>query len=209
MKNKSIFAWLLSLIVALTTFSSCEKGGNEALPSESITVIKLKKPEYKDFIIAYAAKDSLIAYRANTTGLGGKSGFTPYWELSENWMLVDWKWNFPFPSLGGAVLLENETWDKLTHELQSWPLETPHVSQPIENVYYVKASSLAEFLGKTYEQDIIAHVINRPSGESVEDGGKEKITQAMDDIWSIFQTDLSTIIKNGELESLLNIKSEE
>lgn len=204
MKNKSMTVWLLSVIVALTAFSSCEKGGNEALPSESITVIKLKKPEYKDFIIAYAAKDSLIAYRANTTGLGGKSGFTPYWELSENWLLVDWKWNYPFPSLGGAVLLEDITWDKLTHALQTWSLETPHISQPIESVYYIKTSKIAEMLAKTYDSEFINHVVNRPSSTASDAEKKEEIIKTMDDIWTILQADLSTIIEQGNLDKLCN-----
>ena len=204
MKNKSMTVWLLSVIVALTAFSSCEKGGNEALPSESITVIKHKKPEYKDFIIAYAAKDSLIAYRANTTGLGGKSGFTPYWELSENWLLVDWKWNYPFPSLGGAVLLEDITWDKLTHALQTWSLETPHISQPIESVYYIKTSKIAEMLAKTYDSEFINHVVNRPSSTASDAEKKEEIIKTMDDIWTILQADLSTIIEQGNLDKLCN-----
>lgn len=204
MKNKSMTVWLLSVIVALTAFSSCEKGGNEALPSENITVMKLTKPEYKDFIIAYAAKDSLIAYRTNRTGLDGKSGDSPYWELSENWLLVDWKWNYPFPSLGGAVLLEDITWDKLTHALQTWSLETPHISQPIESVYYIKTSKIAEMLAKTYDSELINHVVNRPSSTASDAEKKEEIIKTMDDIWTILQADLSTIIEQGNLDKLCN-----
>lgn len=207
MKNKSMTVWLLSVIVALTAFSSCEKGGNEALPSDAITIMKLKKPEYKDYIIATLVNgaDSITAYRANRTGLIGKSGYTPYWELPENWLLVDWKWlSFPFHPLADNVLLENETWDKLTY-LQKWPLETPHISQPIVSVYYIKASYLAEFLGKTYEAELIEHVIDRPSGATDADK-KEEIVQTMDDTWTIFQTDLSSVIEQGDLEKLLDVK---
>lgn len=205
MKNKSMAVWLLSVVVALITFSSCEKGGNEALPSENITVMKLTKPEYKDFIIATLVNgaDSIKAYRANKTGFTGKSGYTPYWELPENWLLVDWKWlSFPFHPLADNVLLENETWDKLTY-LQKWPLETPHISQPIESVHYINVNKLAEFLDKTYESELIEHVIDRPSGATDADK-KEEIVQTMDDIWTILQEDLSTIIEQGNLDKLCN-----
>ena len=94
MNKKLIFIGLLSVMVALVNFTGCEKRGSADLPPETITIMKLKKPEYKDFIIAYAGRDSIIAYRTNKNGLDGRSGYSPYWELPDNWLLVDWKWNF-------------------------------------------------------------------------------------------------------------------
>lgn len=197
-------------MVALMTFSSCEKGDKGELPLDSITIVKLKQPQYKDFIIAtlVPGADSITAYRTNKYGVIGKSGFSPYWELSENWLLVDWKWpsSFPYRPLADNVLLENETWDKLTSELQKWPLETPHIAQPIESVHYLKASKLAEFLNKTYGQDVIALVMDRPCMVDDDDKQKEQIISELDDVWTMFQTDLSTVINNGDLEELLNLK---
>ena len=210
MKNKSILLGLLSVMVVLMTLSSCENGDNGTLPPESITIIKLKKNEYKDFIIATLVNgaDSITAYRASKLGAIGKSGFSPYWELSGNWLLVDWKWpsSFPYRPLADNVLLENESWDKLESELQKWPLETPYIAQPIENVYNIKASKLAEFQNKAYKQEVIAHVINRPSMVDADEKEKEQISKEMDAIWTMFQMDLSTVIEDGDLEKLLNLK---
>lgn len=207
MRTKVLTMSLLAMgLLAVFCLSGCEKKQNEkektvTPPYAVISIMKLKQPDYKPYIIAYypeGISDSIYAVRSNKYGEPvGKSGYSPYWDLKDGWLLVDWKWGPTFPYWEGAVLLTEEPWGNLTHLLQTWPKETPHISDPIAEHYYVQASKLAAYCNKSYD-DILNYIDNPLSM----DFDPAVHIDLLDSIWTILQKDLSAVIANGDLAKI-------
>ena len=200
MKKTSFMLGSLTLLCALCLLNGCEKP-NEMTLKPMVVVLKMKKPEYKDNILVnYHKGDSVIqAMRFNQYGEpAGKSGYSPYWELPDNWLLVDWKWR-GFPYDAGLTLLTELTWEKYPTytglPLPTWPLSEPHVFQPLEKGCYVSGKKLAEYSNDDniqYRIDGMMHVTF----------AQPNVVQLGDSIWTIVQSYLSTAIENGDLEKL-------
>ena len=209
-----ILAIVVILIFTSNLLTGCEQ--NASAPPPSVTILKLKQPIYKNYILAnyFSGGDSIILMRARRCEEPtGQAGYSPYWELPDGWLLVDWKW-FSFPYNAGLALLTEQTWDKAEYRdgkqfPQKWPVSEPHILQPVEKIYYIKAEDLAKYANTKYP-DMLVRLI---SGYGLEYGGVECSTDAgstcfceqsdlADSLWTIVQNDLSVAIKNGDLEHI-------
>lgn len=221
--EKHVTSAILSMLATAVIFCSCERNAHEPEPAKdpepplSVTVLKLKKPEYKNYVLASRFNDSgnecFESLRGNLCKDPiGQSGYSPYWELSDNWLLVDWKWG-DFPYAISAVLTE-QTWDKYEWEgvtnSTKWSLTEPHEDNPIEKIHYIYIDHL-----ETYSNTHYGEEMHRLISETIQDGiissdGKCicDISDKMDSIWTVFQTELNNVIVNNDLEHINDRKYE-
>lgn len=198
-----VVIYLLCIGIAFV-LNSC---GDDYAPEPAVraVVLKFKNPDYKNYILANYSEgsDSIVATRFNHCGEPvGRSGYSPYWDLPDNWLLVDWKW-FNFPYNAGLTLLTNQTWDKYPMEtlpLPKWSVFEPHILQPVDKILYVKASYLEKYHQTTYSGEMTA--LMRGHLQLHDTICICERSEWADSIWTILQHDLSVVIKNGDLDKL-------
>ena len=207
MKTKLYLIMGMVLMMSMSVgLFGCKKNNNEPAPGPTVTIIKFKKTEYKNFILAsYQQGDTVITFDMGANdcnGPIGKSGYLPYWDLPENWLLIDWKWKLPFPYTKDGTLLTELTWDKLEYPeisnedstyLMLWSLEEPHLFNPVEGVLYIDQSKLAKYNDP---------VELRPYWTNTDSACPCEFVKFTDERWTMFQQHLSTAIKNGDLDKL-------
>ena len=183
-------------------------GFNFDEPALTVAVMKLAKPEYKYCALASLTSeypDYYVGDRGNQCEEAiGKTGYYPYWELPDNWLLVDWKWRL-FPYIENIVLTE-QTWDKYTwsHDFTpQWPLSEPHEVNPITQVLLINIANLENYRKAKYGEGF-ARYIEKTKLDFCYAGNEClcEISDKMDSIWAVLQTDLSVAVKNGDLEKL-------
>lgn len=200
------------LIVLIAAFSSVFVGceNKPAMHGQlTVTVMKFKKPEYKNYVLAnYREGDEYVRLlRDNSCSKEpAQPQGLPYWNLPDEWLLVDWRWaGFPYDA--GLTLLTEQTWDKWVPDtimesriVPSWSISAPHIFQPVEKILYIKPDYLAKYLNKPYagaDIETIIHTISQDVRASVCDRGDWG-----DSIWAVLQNDLSIAIENGDLEHI-------
>lgn len=207
-KNNILLISILSAIIGFI-FSSCEEHTYASRPRPYVVVLKFEQPDYKNYILAnyFDGDDKILGMRYNRCREAiGAAGDSPYWELPQNWLLVDWKWN-GFPYNSGLCLLTELTWDKFEIDttnisgIPSWPLTEPHLLHPVENILYVQVEYLASYLGIKYSYDVL-NVVDGIYSDSL-----CKQCELGDSIWAILQNDLSSAIESGDLEHINDYKS--
>ena len=218
-KNFSLSHILALVVISVFTcnlLTGCERGA--ASPVPGVYVLKLKQPIYKNYILAnyFSGTDSICLMRARRCMEPvGQKGYSPYWELPDGWLLVDWKW-LHFPYNAGLALLTEQTWDKAEYRdgmrpPQNWPISEPHILQPVEKIYYIKAGNLEKYANTKYP-DLLRLLI---WGAGLEYAGVECGTDAgstcfceqsdlADSLWTIIQNDLSVAIENGDLKEIIS-----
>ena len=198
--------------IACTTFWGCHNKNNPQKDSVGIIVLKLKQPEYKDYILGIQKEKSdyieaLAINRCDETP--NLSDHYPYWGLSNGWLLTDWRW-YDLPhgtnsNMSIYTILTEKKWDSLnlvfgpSAESQTWPLTEPHASDPIETIYYIKASNLEKYSNASYGPRMIQLIEATDRWNSAEDLDLCGKVETMDSIWTILQRDLSIAAENGDL----------
>ena len=195
-----VFLYAVILGIISSFLSACKPRNAITRPPMSATVMKFKNPEHKSYILAnyFEGKDCIMGMRFNRYEQPvGEAGDQPYWELSDNWLLVDWKWG-TFPYNAGLVILTELTWDQfrvdstIISHIPSWPLSEPHVEQPVEKIWYINLSNLKEYSNASYDVQLIDYLWSNISLE-------DNYIDTMDSIWTVVQRDLSVAIENGDL----------
>lgn len=214
MKRLSIVGSML--LVLLLSMTSCEQPTESLLGpySNSVILIKLAQPEYKNYVLA--CSDSEYAYnlygRCNVLG----DGALPYWELADGYLLIDWRW-YLFPSYDDdypAVCLLSEPWTPENSYAYSdddiaWLLDTcQYVTNPIVERICVDMAKVNKYLGAEelyrYEyQD--SHTEHGEGTQNLED--YRAITTHMDSVWTYTQQQLNAVIKDKKINKM--IRSEE
>ena len=202
------FGFIL-ISVTLVLFTACNQNG-ATRPVMCATVMKFKQPEYKDYILAnhFEGEDFISAMRFNRYERPvGKAGDSPYWELSNDWLLVDWKWG-TFPYNAGLTLLTELTWDQfevdstnISH-IPRWSLSEPHLMYPVRKIYYISLVNLKGYSGALYDVQLIEYLWGAPDSILIKDTTydyENNHIEIMDSIWTILQRDLSVENENGDL----------
>ena len=177
--------------------------------SGDLIVMKFVQPEYKNYVLAnYKEGDDHISmYAVNRCGESiGLSGNSPYWDLFDNWLLIDWKWwGLPYKYKEGLTLLTEQKWDNydLSAALPKWSLTEPHTFEPVAEIYYLSLDSLEKYTDGHYDsqtKELVrsTHALHNASKDQCM---CEKV-ETMDSIWTVLQRDLSAAIENGDLEHI-------
>lgn len=217
------------IIISLT--SSCVPMGNPTFRENGcVLLIKFYEPSNKNKILAYInGRDGV----EETTGSSDaymmrfnvcvahphnhfapkwtypfpESNHSPYWELPNDWLLIDWRWTgFPYSQASSVII--DKTWEELYDSSWVWQRELVIDEYPIAGWKYVNIENMALQINKEYDEDVlflINNIHNTGSylGENVHrhDFCLCEVPNMMDSIWGILQTDLSTYIKSGGLNS--------
>lgn len=148
MKKKNVI--LLATSILLGTMACDEPHVlNTPDPGVHVYVIKFDKPEYKEHIMVYADGfgeettrlcNERLALPDSVIHLCGKS---PYIELPNNYLLVDWKW--------GRIYYQNEEaiirskWSELKAADTLWPRSEIYVKYPVSEAYCISREVIKDY----------------------------------------------------------------
>lgn len=172
-----------------------------------VTVIKMDKPEYKQYVLApengYVGCAGFYG-EANILG----DGALPYWELQDDYLLIDWRW-YMFPRYQTTYYLIFEPWTAQNSyawsENNTWRLDTcQYIKNPIKRRYDIDMARVNEYLGSTelYQMDYWETHGEHLEGTDRFDEFRAK-TAHMDSVWIYTQNQLNTIIEQGKLKEMV------
>ena len=130
-----------------------------------------------------------------------ESHHLPYWELTNGWLLIDWRY-YSFPHYKDQTVTLKQKWETL-YEYDSWffPKDMIRHKKPISEWIEVDLHQLETFLEKTYSTEVL-QLVNQTKNAwdfyDVDDGYCScEIPEKLDSVWSVIQTDLSAFIEAG------------
>ena len=189
--------------------------------SSSIRLIKFKDASDKDYILAnyvpigkYSTGEyaQMMSHNMCTSHRHHnymavwnfnfpESHHLPYWELTNGWLLIDWRY-YSFPHYKDQTVTLKQKWETL-YEYDSWffPKDMIRHKKPISEWIEVDLHQLETFLEKTYSTEVL-QLVNQTKniGEFYDDTQGNcacEIPDKLDSIWSVFQADLSNFIEAG------------
>ena len=219
MKNNSYLITLSICLLIMFITTGC----STPMPNLSHTVrlIKFKDASDKDYILAnyvpigkYSTGEyaQMMSHNMCTSHRHHnymavwnfnfpESHHLPYWELTNGWLLIDWRY-YSFPHYKDQTVTLNQKWETL-YEYDSWffPKDMIRHKKPISEWIEVDLHQLETFLEKTYSIEVL-QLVNQTknAGDFYEvDAGycSCEIPEKLDSIWSVIQTDLSAFIEAG------------
>ncbi len=211
MKNKFIYA---VCVMAVTMFCACgpdpEPGPMAEPLGHSVYVVKLAKPEYKDLVLVERSSHS--GYEAccfnRCAEPAGKAGCSPYWELPNGWLLVDWKWTGFYGFKYSATALTKQTWDKYEGldtkgNPKKWLLTEPHTKEnAVEEFQEIVVPCLENYSHAHYGENAVRLLKQYFACQHTRNISMRDNLDQMDSIWTILQRDLSAAIEKGELNEI-------
>lgn len=219
MKNNSYLITLSICLLIMFITTGC----STPMPNLSHTVrlIKFKDASDKDYILAnyvpigkYSTGEyaQMMSHNMCTSHRHHnymavwnfnfpESHHLPYWELTNGWLLIDWRY-YSFPHYKDQTVTLKQKWETL-YEYDSWffPKDMIRHKKPISEWIEVDLHQLETFLEKTYSIEVL-QLVNQTknAGDFYEvDAGycSCEIPEKLDSIWSVIQTDLSAFIEAG------------
>lgn len=205
MKTKHFF--VVAYILCALCIICCNRQPFTNPYTNYVTVIKLEKTEYKQYVLApesgYTGKAGFYG-DANIFG----DGASPYWELQDDYLLIDWRW-YMFPRYQTTYYLIFEPWTAQNSyawsENNTWRLDTcQYIKNPIKRRYDIDITKVNEYLGtaelyqKDYGETHRMHLIDTKLLEEF-----RAQTTHMDSVWTYTQAQLNTIIEQGKLKKMI------
>lgn len=198
--------YIILLLFAISIYSCNTKKENAPEPGAHITILKFKKTEYKNYVLTTLSPDKksylmmeynvCIGHPRNPNNPIDSIPYIPhslYWELTDDWLLLDWRWiDFPY---GGHKVLIYETWDKISGPYEKWPLNFSHNDNSIDSIYTIPTKQIGEFIGKPYSE----YFLGIRSAQS-SDYDVCEVADRQDSAWSVLVTDVSLALRNGYLK---------
>ena len=219
MKNNSYLITLSICLLIMFITTGC----STPMPTLSHTVrlIKFKDASDKDYILAnyvpigkYSTGEyaQMMSHNMCTSHRHHnymavwnfnfpESHHLPYWELTNGWLLIDWRY-YSFPHYKDQTVTLKQKWETL-YEYDSWffPKDMIRHKKPISEWIEVDLHQLETFLEKTYSTEVL-QLVNQTKNAwdfyDVDDGYCScEIPEKLDSVWSVIQTDLSAFIEAG------------
>lgn len=205
MKTKHFF--VVAYILCALCIIGCNRQPFTNPYTNYVTVIKLEKTEYKQYVLApesgYTGKAGFYG-DANIFG----DGASPYWELQDDYLLIDWRW-YMFPRYQTTYYLIFEPWTAQNSyawsENNTWRLDTcQYIKNPIKRRYDIDITKVNEYLGtaELYQKDYAeTHRMHLIDTKLLEEFRAQ--TTHMDSVWTYTQAQLNTIIEQGKLKKMI------
>lgn len=184
---------------------------------ESLTILKFKKPEYKDYILTNRFDEYFCIHPSPKYMPKGcwenMQGRCPFHELKQGYVLVDWRWTSWFaPTILFESYKTQETWN------QVWSLDTPHDSNPIVEIYEITIEDFDFYTGDSkyqylYYLPYITHYFSAnytpPYQDPAIDYPPTNLDYAGDMSWGELETFYDSYYQNviQRLDSIMEIKS--
>lgn len=184
---------------------------------ESLTILKFKNPEYKDYILTNRCEEFFCIHPSSTYMPDGcwenMRCKCPFNELKQNYVLLDWRWTSWFtPTILFESYKKQETWN------QVWSLDTPHDSNPIVEIYEITIEDFDLYTGdikynSLYYLPYITHYFSAsyiPTQKDPDIGyPPTNLDYAGDMSWEELETFYDSYYQNiiQRLDSIMEIKS--
>ena len=223
---------IFSLCLVTLLLTNCDElwfDDGHSLDPYSILIIKFDNYSYKDKILAYLRDDryatgkeeptmtmrynKCIENPENVSTLEWNFDFaesprTPYWELADGWLLIDWRW-FHYPYNRSSSVIIDREWNDFLNGTWKWSRDEIIDYDPIVGWINVPINRITNSLNKTYSSTTYMLVESTSFLEQdLEINGQHvclcEIPNLMDSIWSELQTDLSYIITHKGIKTLYN-----
>ena len=130
-----------------------------------------------------------------------ESHHLPYWELTNGWLLIDWRY-YSFPHYKDQTVTLKQKWETL-YEYDSWffPKDMIRHKKPISEWIEVDLHQLGTALEKTYSTEVL-QLVNQTKNiwefyDDTQGNCACEIPDKLDSRWSVFQADLSIFIEAG------------
>ena len=208
MKKIRLCNWLI--ISACILFLSCNKKVDHS-NFYGIMLIKFKQVEYKNNVLAHDTEYKDYLYPAFSMYCGGvipQMGSTPYLDLPDGWLLLDWKWYY-MEIESPCVIMTDLTWAQVEFPdsiLLKFPYSEDCINDPVEKLYSVDLHSIEKYSSATYGETMnrLVHNLVDPHAYYYYDEIKSpcELENTMDSIWSILQQDFAVAITNGDIDKL-------
>lgn len=197
---KNHYFILVSLFCFICTIS-CDKNYDPEPYCNTVHVIQLVKPEYKQYVIATLDYNSnnIVSLSGNANVL--KDGALPYWDLTDDYLLIDWRW-YLFPITHNKQYLLLYPWSVVENSYYPiWNLDTcQYIEDPIKVSYGIDMAKVNAQL-ETQELYQLAYEDSHREHEGDEEFRKK--TAYMDSVWAYTQQQLITIIEQDRLKDVL------
>lgn len=219
MKNNSYLITLSICLLIMFITTGC----STPMPNLSHTVrlIKFKDASDKDYILAnyvpigkYSTGEyaQMMSHNMCTSHRHHnymavwnfnfpESHHLPYWELTNGWLLIDWRY-YSFPHYKDQTVTLKQKWETL-YEYDSWffPKDMIRHKKPISEWIEVDLHQLGTALEKTYSTEVL-QLVNQTKNiwefyDDTQGNCACEIPDKLDSIWSVFQADLSNFIEAG------------
>lgn len=189
---------LMLLLLVGILYISCKEHTDPEPYTNIVTVVKLKDPTWRNYIISsmYPDKSRIGAAAYNVVG---DSVRTPYRELPNNYLLVDWRW-YRFPENNPCLVFE--PWDNYTGfyyfrnsdsvQYQLHPLQCYFVDMAKVNAYL----HTPEKYQTEYFEAVRAHF------SDIEKAAYILQTAHMDSVWSLTQQQITIVINDGKFDEV-------
>ncbi len=154
MKTKKVM--FLTAAIVLFGMAACDSNNSyDPDRGPAVQIIKLKKPEYKDYIMTYSpsqqgetvtlATEKFALPDSVFWAIEGQPlvGRYPYIELTDGYLMVDWKWGRI--CYAGADAIVNEPWSTLKSIDEEWAFEQILADKPITECYYIHPDDISEY----------------------------------------------------------------
>ena len=162
MKNAILF-----LMLVMLSITACERNNSNDYPNDdcclppkpAVEIIKFKKSEYKDYIMVGSPEETSTLLTLNTYYFAVPSsvfnlyGQSPYIDLMDDYLLIDWKWNRIFYQNNDAIITEK--WAELKDLNTTYSLEKLYVNHPVAEYYWVEIDKIKECNGGYLEHDSV------------------------------------------------------
>lgn len=195
---------IIACLLCLFGTISCNRHSETAPYSDYVTVIKFDNPEYKQYVLAF---QSGVSGKADLSGSGNifDDGTLPYWDLADDYLLIDWRW-YMFPRYETTYLIFEPWTDQNIYAFgDGWRLDTcQYIKNPIKRRYNIDMARVNEYLGTTELYDLD---YEETHGEHLEDTDRfdefRAQTAHMDSVWTYTQQQLNVVIEQGKLKEMV------
>ena len=214
MKTKYIIAILLLICIGVV---SCKETSPSYIPPvETIAVVKFKKAEYKDYVLVNVVNLS----KGDSIGMAGYNsdfilptsavnlyGTSPYTELTDGYLLVDWKW-YNFVSSSKQAIVKTK-WVNFTDIHTYWPLSDIYIEYPIDQYCVIPISYLEMYCDEEFhwaDIDISATPITESQWNAYSEAEKADLQAFItynDQAFAQYAEILNQMIANGEIEQFI------
>ena len=214
MKTRNIMAILLLICIGVV---SCKEPSPSYIPPvETIVVVKFKKTEYKDYVLVNVVDlnkgDSISMTEYNSdfilpTSAVNLYGTSPYIELTNGYLLVDWKW-YNFVSSSKQAIVKTK-WVDLTDIHACWPLSEVYIEHPIEQYCVIPIGSLEIRCDGDFhwaDIDISTTPITESQWNAYSESEKNDLQTLIshnDQAFAQYAEILNHMIANGEMEKFI------
>jgi hypothetical protein len=161
---------LFSLFFIILCATGCDRGCNNGnqensippLQIDGVQIIKFNEAEYKDYILTCFSTREDCALRMVSSkfflppSVLNLYGQSPYIQLADDYLLIDWKWRNVYWEDNEAVI--NKKWTELKDRSICFPIEDLYVSYPVNEHYFIAFDKIKEYNSGYLEHTITTYV---------------------------------------------------